>query len=474
MRCLPIACSLLLLGCSQGGLPGGEEPPADLTSTADPDLGSGPDLGGGPDLVPAADLALPPAEGKPLWGRSYAQASVKDVAVAPDGSIYMTGSFYRADLGEGQVSSSGNSDVFLIKHDKVGQRLWTRTFGRSYSDVPDRLAVDKDGNAAVVGYSLRSGDTGTHDAFVAVYGPTGTQRFFRSYGGPKPNAVDTARAVAFAADGGLWVAGGFEDRIDFGGGELISAGDRDLYLLRLSSSGAHILSKRYGFTGYDQASGVAVLPDGDVVLTGSGGYPIDFGDGNVGTDPMVDSYLVRLAPDGKARWSKRYRLRPYSGRNVTTGPGGTVWLYGDQNGTVDYGGGPRTPATGRGVFWAQYAGDGAHLSSFVLPSNSGIYLNHAVIDESGQIVSGGRAEGDVDFGAGNTTAAAGRAFFFKSTADGRVRWAHRFGGDGSDDESLGVGLLPGGQIVVGANPSKASTLGAATVGPGASIITVTY
>ena len=457
---------VVLSGCSQGGATQGTGTTSDLAMSESPD-------GGGtlPDLMPAADLALPPAEGKPLWARSYS-AQVEDVATAADGSIYLTGSFSNADFGDGPVSSSGSSDCFLIKFDKLGQRQWAKTFGRAYSDVPRKVSADKDGNVAVVGYSLRSAATGTHDAFVIEYTATGTQRFFRTYGGPTVNAVDVGISTGFAADGSLWVTGGFEDTIDFGGGTLTSAGSRDIYLLKLSTTGAHLLSKRFGFTSYDQSSGLAVMSDGDVVVAGTAGYPIDFGDGNVGTNPSVDAFLVRFAPDGVARWSKRFVQRQYSVSTVVAGNGGTIWYVGDFNGSVDFGGGPRTPSTNRAIFWAQYSGSGAHLGSFMLPSNNGIYLTNPAVDSTGQIVLGGRADGDIDFGFGNTVVTAGQSFLVKSAADGRVRWAHRFGGT-SYDEVKGTAILPGDQVVGAGLVSKSTQVGTVGLSPYSFLLTLT-
>lgn len=467
-----LTISLLLAGCSQGGGPPALTPDLTLGPAADLATATGGDGGAAQDLMAPADMALPPAEGKALWGRSYSAVQVQDVAAAPDGSIYLVGSFSRADLGDGQVTSSGASDGFVIKFDKVGQRLWARTFGRAFSDVPTRVTADPSGAVAIVGYSLRTADSGTHDAFVAVYAPDGAQRLFRTYGGPDQKAVDTAMAVGFAADGGLWISGGFEDRIDLGGGTLIAAGSRDLYLLRISAAGAHVLSRRFGFTGYDQSSGLSVLPDGDVVIAGTGGYPIDFGDGNVGADPQVDTFLVRFSPGGVARWSKRFQVNPYSTTNVTSAADGSIWYVGDLNGAVDFGGGPRAPATGRGIFWAHYTGTGAHLGSYVLPASAGIYLTQAAVDSTGQLVMGGRAEGDIDFGAGVTTRADGQAFFFKSAQSGLVRWARRFGGVNSD-AVVGVAVLPGDQVVAAVNLSKTTQIDTVSLPQGGAVLTVT-
>lgn len=429
-----------------------------------------------PDLTPVVDMALPIAEGKPLWGRSYG-AQVEDVTVAADGSIYLAGQFSKADFGDGQISSNGVTDGFLIKFDTFGQRLWVRTFGRAYRDVPGKVAVDKSGNAVVVGYSLRSDGTATHDAFVVYYDASGSQKYFRTYGGPVDTAVDTAFSAAFASDGSVYVSGGFEDRINFGGGDLVSAGNRDIYLLKLSASGGHVFSKRWGSTGYEQTRAMDVLPDGDVLLNGAGGYGIDFGDGSVGTDPMSDTFLVRFSPQGAARWSKRFKISASSGTSVAAAPDGTLWMAGDTNIAVDLGGGPRPSATGRGLFSGHFTGAGEHIASYVIPSNATTYtyINASVVDASGQLVVGGVVEGDMDFGPGPTTAAAGNCFFLKQAPSGLVRWAHRFcaAGPSYNNKVQGVAVAPNGQVLAGGYLGEATKVGTVSLAPFGFLLAVT-
>ena len=425
------------------------------------------------DMAAAVDMALPPAEGKPLWGRSYG-AQVEDVTVAADGAIYLTGQFSRADFGDGQVTSSGVTDGFLIKFDSVGQRKWARTFGRAYRDVPRKVAVDTSGNAVVVGYSLRSDTTGTHDALVVYYDAAGAQKYFRAYGGPTATAVDTGISAAFASDGSVYITGGFEDRINFGGGDLVSAGDRDIYLLQLSAAGTHLVSKRFGFTSYDQASALSILPDGDVLLSGTGGYPIDFGDGMVGSEPTAETFLVRFSPQGVARWSKRFKISPSAGTVVAAVSDGTLWLAGDTNLAVDLGGGPRPSSTGRGLFSAHFTGAGQHIASYVIASTRTTYVNSIRVDENGQIILGGVADGDIDFGLGPTTDAAGPCFFLKQAPSGRVRWAHRFCGAGPsyNNQVQGVAVAPNGQVLAGGYIGQANTVGSVSLSPWGFLLTV--
>ncbi|MFQ5411423.1 MAG: SBBP repeat-containing protein, partial [Phycisphaerae bacterium] len=66
-----------------------------------------------------------------LWTRllgSTADDIARGVAVAPDGSIYVTGTT-EGDIGGKTNSSSSGRDVFLAKYDATGTPLWVKLLG---------------------------------------------------------------------------------------------------------------------------------------------------------------------------------------------------------------------------------------------------------------------------------------------------------------------------------------------------------
>ena len=457
-----LACAA---GCSKGGA--GPNSPDDL-GMGDP----GRD-GGRLDLAASADLALPPAEGKPVWGRSYKNPgnNVGGVAVGPDGAVYLTGSFAVTDFGDGEVTAQGALDCFLLKFDKNGQRLWARTFGRGLTDWPSSIAVDRAGNAVLTGVSTSS-TTGRGDAFVAYYESSGAQRYFKQFGIPSASSKQTpAIAAGFGIDGSVYFTGAFEDRINFGGGELVAVGGMDIYLVQLSAAGTLVFAKSWGNYNTDVARALSMTPDGDVLLTGTGIGAIDFGDGSKGT-PVESSFLVRLSTQGVGRWSKRWALDANT-LLVKSAPDDTVWVGLDLNDhAVDLGGGPRSAPTGHGLMTAHFTGAGAYLDSFLLSSSASSYYTALAVDGTGQVLAGGVIDGDIDFGFGPTTNSSGKAFFLKQSSRGQVRWVQRL--SATENVNIeGVAASPDNSVLIGGSIDGNVKLGTVSLTPHTFVLSLT-
>jgi hypothetical protein len=64
---------------------------------------------------------------------------------------------------------------------------------------------------------------------VASFTPTGAYRWSYQIGGTSQD-----RVYGLAVDGNAFVTGHMQDLVDFGGGGLTSAGDYDVFLLKLT------------------------------------------------------------------------------------------------------------------------------------------------------------------------------------------------------------------------------------------------
>jgi hypothetical protein len=219
------------------------------------------------------------AEGTVEWvkqfGGRYADA-IWRVAVDAAGNIIVQGLFADvADWGGGPLKAGGGSDndVVLAKYDRNGTHLWSKRFGSAFNEVAGGLAVDPAGFITMTGsfdqkIDFGNGEAvvaGESDIFVARFAPTGELVWSRTYGGDRE---DIGFGVAADANGNVVVAGWFEHTVDFGGGAKASFGNRDAFVLKLDAAGRHVWSTSFGDRDHDQARAVALDRDGRPVIAG--------------------------------------------------------------------------------------------------------------------------------------------------------------------------------------------------------------
>jgi hypothetical protein len=260
-------------------------------------------------------LARLAPDGKTLWARGMGGDGddiADSVAIDPKGNPVVGGSFSKTlGLGDDKLESKGSDDMFVAALDKDGRRLWARHFGGPDSDGVDGVAVDGAGNIAVIGSYHAEMEVakdnlfseGDLDIVLIMLGPDGTPKWGRGWGSMGP---DEGRAVAFDKQGNLYVLVEFSRAVDFGGGKLTSAGNRDLGIIKLDPTGKHIWSRRFGGQLDELAVSLAVDPAGSVVMTGSFDDVLDFGDGApLHTAGRSDVFVAKLGPDGSTLWAQK-------------------------------------------------------------------------------------------------------------------------------------------------------------------------
>ena len=174
-------------------------------------------------------LALVTAEGATLRFSTYLGASDWDqayaVAVDTHGNAYVAGATLSTNafplLNPLQSSIGGKDDVFICKLDPEGNLLFSTYLGGSGIDEPNAIALDANGDILVVGQ--------THSTDFPV-----TENAFQP---------------------------------DYAGGSAVGSGDG--FLAKLSGDGSRLLYASYfGGSADDVVNGVAVAPDGGVLITG--------------------------------------------------------------------------------------------------------------------------------------------------------------------------------------------------------------
>jgi hypothetical protein len=226
-------------------------------------------------------------------------------AAGPGGGVHVTGYFTKEiDFGGGLISSKtpAKLDALLVSLNAGGGHLWSKGLGGIDEDRGEGLAVDSSGNVYATGRFMDKVDFGggalvsvdSFDVFLASYDKSGNYRWSHRLGGP---LYDGGRSVAVGKNGNVFATGYFAGTATFTGGSLTSKGDRDVFVASFDSAGKHRWSRSFGAAGEDEGHGVTADPAG-VFVAGKFRSIVDFG---CATGPLTskggdDVFLVRLAP----------------------------------------------------------------------------------------------------------------------------------------------------------------------------------
>ncbi len=286
------------------------------------DLWGGVDFGGG-GLSGAGNndflLVKLDSSGNHVWSRRFGDDGLQTAtgtAIDGMGNVVMTGYFQgTVDFGGGPLTCVGGMNVAVAKFDTNGNHLWSHRFGDTEGAYANHVMVDGAGNVVVTGFFQGSIDFGGGPLnansgwkiFVAKFDPSGSFLWSRSFDGERHGAaVDGA--------GNVLLTGEFGGTVDFGGGPITAAGNTDVFVVKLSSSGNHLWSKRFG--GYGDEMGRVIASDamGNIVVAGEFSGFVDFGGSYLSySGSGRDLFVVRLDPLGNHLWSKGSPLRSDGG-----------------------------------------------------------------------------------------------------------------------------------------------------------------
>jgi cysteine-rich repeat protein len=386
--------------------------------------------------------------GTTLWSHRFGGTSFdygQDIAVDSAGNVLLTGRFTgTADFGGGPLSSAGSWDIFVGKLDAQGQHLWSRRLGGPGDDFGWSIAVDSAGNVLLTGYFRGTADfgggplssAGSWDAFAVKLDAQGQHLWSRRLGG---TGDDVGLGIAVDSAGNVLLTGYFIGTADFGGGPLSSAGNDDIFVVKLDAQGQHLWSRRLGGMGNDWANSVAVDSAGTVLLTGAFYFTADFGGGPLSSAGDYDIFAVKLDPQGQHLWSRRLGGTNYDeGRGIAVDSDGNVLLTGYFYGTADFGGVPLFSAGSSDIFAVKLDPQGQHLWSRRLGGTSADLGRDIAVDIAGNVLLTGYFQGTADLGGGPLSSAGDSDLFAaKLDAQGQHLWSRRLGGTNAD---LGQGI----------------------------------
>ena len=219
------------------------------------------------------------SDGKKKWDKTYGGSDddyIKSLNQTTDGGY--------AVAGETLSFGAGGKDVWFIRLDSDGNKIWDKTFGGSKYDYAESLIQTTDGGYAVAG-GTESYSVGKSDFWVIKLDNRGNREWDKTFGG---SDWDMATALVQTTDGGYAVAGG-----TFSYGE----GKEDFLIVKLNNKGNKVWDKTFGGSDWDMATALIQTVDGGYAVAG---ITESYGAGG------KDFWIIKLDNEGNKIWDKTF------------------------------------------------------------------------------------------------------------------------------------------------------------------------
>lgn len=263
------------------------------------------------------------AGGVVQWSHAYGGSAMDmgtDVVQMDNGDYVFTARVYS---NNGDVSGNhGASDIWVARVTSSGTLLWQFCYGSSMEDMPISLRRTADGGFVMGGQTIGNDGnvTGQHeigkwDIWVVKLSASGALEWQKTLGG---NEQDNCAGVVQLPDGGYAVAGSTNSNDGHVSG---NHGDYDFWLTKLSSSGTLLWQQTYGGSGGDLPDELTATNDGGFLLTG---YSSSTNGQVTGAHGLNDVWVVKTNAGGVLQWQRTL--------------GGTAHDYG-HGAILDYDGG---------------------------------------------------------------------------------------------------------------------------------------
>jgi hypothetical protein len=262
-----------------------------------------------------------------------------------------------------------NEDFWVLKLSSKGILQWEKYYGGTKNDGAHCVQQTSDGEYIVAGYTQSndgdvSGNHGDYDIWVVKLSSTGVIQWQKCLGG---SSSDSGNSIRETSDGGYIVAGNtYSNNGDVSGYHYGS----DVWVVKLSSTGAIQWQKCLGGSGHDSADSIQQTNDGGYIIAGYTGS--NDGDLTGNERYYADFWIIKLkgtglsAPDkiGVFRSSSRGWFLDYNGngawgtgdRQYTFGVASDKPVTGNWNGNVN---GKANIGVVRGKTWyVDYNGNG--------------------------------------------------------------------------------------------------------------------
>ncbi|MCP4146210.1 MAG: hypothetical protein GY757_00535 [bacterium] len=408
----------------------------------------------------------------PDWVHTFGGGCGKEILADGSGNIYHGGYISGSvdlDSGPGTCivgTVTNTKHSFIRKLDKDGNFLWGYGIENIYLNMVERMTVDDAGNVYAIGYFKGNADFDNGPGSFTLTTDSNASHFMRDTFIVKldasGNLIKAAHLATVAgtgndffqnvpahmsrdSNGNIYVAGFFYGSVDFDPGpgtEILSCrnSNQQAYLVKLDGN----LNFQWAYTidsaGSNHLNAMDVDSAGNIMIAGSVFNEVVDIAPSPATFPVSSYYIMKLNSNGEFLWANDCS---YYVMGIKMDGAGNMIFSGALYGTTDLDPGagihPVTSVGYSGYFLSKVsaAGDLIWANLFGNPTAGSIGVEDIALDNSGNVLLGGRLASTCTFGSGAdalqlTSSGNSDALAVKFNADGDFITAVQFGGAGYD------------------------------------------
>ena len=199
--------------------------------------------------------------------------------------------------------SKGNTDYWLIKTDTNGNKIWDRSYGSSQYDSPTSMVYTNDGKVTIVGASNSPKSdqksrnqivsySQSGDIWIIRVDTSGNKIWDKTYGG---QGSDEQPTIVITNQGGYVIAASSYSDKAFDKSENLRVGNystNDYWIMELNSNGEKLWDKTFGGTDTDYPNSVVI--DNNSIVIGGTSFSGIGADKSQATRGVADYWLVKM------------------------------------------------------------------------------------------------------------------------------------------------------------------------------------
>jgi len=246
-------------------------------------------------------------KGNEIWSKTYGgrkEDVVMAIAETTEGYVL---------VGYTESYGNGENDVWLIKVDENGNEIWNRTYGGRYTEFGIDILQTTDGGYAIVG--LKYSDAYSEsDIWVIKVDKNGNEVWNKTFGGAESEA---GKSILQTKDGEYLVVGRTSS---------YGAGGWDILLIKIDENGNELWNRTYGGWDVDSLRDIKETEDGFILAGTTASFDVG----------SFDAFIVKIDRQGNEIWHKNLGGREREVANSVVYDNGSYVIAGEKGGWTTY------------------------------------------------------------------------------------------------------------------------------------------